>query len=319
MAKYYIDPHLGHLPLSQITVTHVAVWITTLLSSGGRRGGPLSASTVRYARLVLHKALEDAVTTGALLINPVARTQAPHKDLNGMRRRYPAATWSADELRRFLQLVDGHPQAGLFTILATTGMRRSEALALTWGDVNLDRREISIGRALTVTSGIPTRGGTKSGMHRRIAVGEVATDALLDEYDRQLRWAALAGSGWNNAERYVFTDRDGNVYLPARATDRFRSLMSRLPLPRIRLHDLRHTHAVLLLQAGMPVVDVSHRLGHAHPAVTLELYAHALKDPGHALAEAFDRILSDPRWAAGDLLNSRRRHELPLTYPVTDR
>jgi integrase len=52
MAKYYIDPHLGHLPLSQITVTHVAVWITTLLSSGGRRGGPLSASTVRYARLV---------------------------------------------------------------------------------------------------------------------------------------------------------------------------------------------------------------------------------------------------------------------------
>jgi integrase len=305
---YYISPFLGEVPLTGLTVQVVAAWISTLLTAGSRSGGSLSAATVRYARCVLHKALEDAVTEGLLLVNPVSRIPAPYTDINGHRRRYPASTWTIEELRIFLAHAERSPLHSLFVLLATTGLRRGEALGLSWPNVDVARREITVSHAITVDGGQVSRGAPKFGRTRRIAIGDRALDALLDEQDAQASARARAGRGWDNPVGYVFTDAAGNVIRPARATDVFRRLIPALPVRRIRLHDLRHSHAVLLLQAGMSVVDVSHRLGHSNPAMTLELYAHALQQPGHVLAETFDRLLDDP-WRPGDLINSRRRDE----------
>ncbi|WP_052665123.1 tyrosine-type recombinase/integrase [Nitriliruptor alkaliphilus] len=305
--RYYISPHLGRVPLNRVTSASVAAWLNTLLTSGGRRGGSLSAATVRYSRILLHKAFEDAVATGALLVNPVSRVQAPQRDVNGLRRRYPASSWSVEELRTFLHQIDGHQFAPLFTLLSTTGMRRSEALALSWSDVDFKRREVSISKSLAVRDGQPVRGSPKRARSRRIALGEHGADALEDQLDRQQSSRARASSSWSNELDLVFTSPDGSFIPPSRATDRFRVTVARLPLSRIRLHDLRHTHAILLLQAGMPVIDVSQRLGHATPAVTLELYAQALQNPGHALAETFDQLLENRLWASNDLADARRR------------
>jgi integrase len=249
---YYISPYLGEVPLTGLTVQVVAAWISTLLTAGSRSGGSLSAATVRYARCVLHKALEDAVTEGLLLVNPASRIPAPHKDFDGHRRRYPASTWTIEELRLFLQHTDRSPLGSLFVLLATTGLRRGEALALSWPNVDLARREIAVRHAITVDAGQVSRGAPKHGRTRRIAIGERALDALLDEQDTQASARARAGRGWDNPVGYVFTDATGEVIRPGRATDVFRRLIPTLPVRRVRLHDLRHSHAVLPLRRACP-------------------------------------------------------------------
>ncbi|WP_052666759.1 tyrosine-type recombinase/integrase [Nitriliruptor alkaliphilus] len=293
----YIRPHLAELTMREVTVTTVSTWMAMLLSSGGARGQPLAAATVRYARLLLHKAFEDAVRSGALMVNPVSRTENPYRDINGVRVRYPPASWTVEELRVFLDRVDRHQHGPLFTLAAMTGMRRGEALALTWSDIDIDRSELVISRNLTEVDGAPVLGTTKNGKTRRIALGTRALDALHDERDRQASARARAGTRWRNEPDFVFTRPTGDFVRPTVASDAFRTFVGRLPVRRIRFHDLRHTHAILLLHAGTPVVDVSHRLGHADPGVTLKLYAQALHDPGHALAEKFDRLLDNRMWA----------------------
>jgi hypothetical protein len=105
----------------------------------------------------------------------------------------------------------------------------------------------------------------------------------------------------------VFTDTAGNVIRPARATEVFRRLIPALPIRRIRLHD--STFDIRTLCCCRPACPWStSATGHSNPAMTLELYAHALQQPGHVLAETVDRLLDDP-WRPGDLINSRRRDE----------
>jgi integrase len=235
--RYYISPHLGHVPLNRVTSTALTAWMNTLLTSGGRRGGSLSAATVRYARILLHKAFEDAVSTGALLVNPVSRVHAPQRDVDGLRRRYPASSWSAEELRTFLHQIDGRPFAPLFTLLSTTGMRRSEALALSWSDIDFERQEVSISKSLAVRDGRAVRGSPKRARPRRIALGEHGADALADQFDRQESSRARASTSWHNELNLVFTSSDGSFMPPSRATDQFRTIVRRLPLAKIRLHD----------------------------------------------------------------------------------
>jgi integrase len=233
--RYYISPYLGHVPLNRVTSTALTAWMNTLLTSGGRRGGSLSAATVRYARILLHKAFEDAVSTGALLVNPVSRVQAPQRDVDGLRRRYPASSWSAEEQRAFLHQIDGQPFAPLFTLLSTTGMRRSEALALSWSDIDFERREVSISKSLTVRDGRAVRGSPKRARPRRIALGEHGLDAIADQSDRQQSSRARASTSWCNELDLLFTGPDGSFIPPSRASDAFRQTMARLPLPRSAL------------------------------------------------------------------------------------
>jgi integrase len=104
--------------------------------------------------------------------------------------------------------------------------------------------------------------------------------------------AAIEGQRERSAEsELVFTDEDGSPLIPQRITHRFRRLVRRLPLPTIRLHDLRHTHATLLLQAGVPVKVVSERLGHATVALTLDTYAHVLPAMDADAADRFGDLL----------------------------
>jgi len=89
-----------------------------------------------------------------------------------------------------------------------------------------------------------------------------------------------------------FTDEDGEPLIPQRTTHRFRRLVRRLDVPTIRLHDLRHTHATLLLQAGVPIKVISERLGHSTIAMTMDVYAHVLPAMDRDAADRFGDLLA---------------------------
>ena len=244
------------------------------LLRGGRlkgRGKGLSPTTVRRVHATLRRAFRDAVRWGLLEKNPVESCDPPRQARTDAMR-----TWSLEELRTFLELTKDDEWAELWLLLATTGMRRGEALGLRWADVDLRTCVISIRQTIVLVGHRPHIAEPKSARSRRVVVLDANTaDALT-----RLRTNATPRD-------FVFRTADGDPIHPAAVSRRFREIVDGSPLPRIRLHDLRHTYATLALQSGVHPKIVSERLGHSTIALTLDVYSHALPT---LQQEAADRV-----------------------------
>ena len=192
--------------------------------------------------------------------------------------------WTAGELARFLRWAEGRePDLAMgWRLLAVTGMRRGDALALRWRDVDLDAGRLQVRRSVgTVkTKGAAEQlveGPTKTGQARAVDIDSDTVAALR-------AYRATRGSLSLELVRdaaLVLGTFDGRYRHPERYSRRFVEQVVQAPralgddqLPRIRLHDLRHTHTTLLLAAGEPVKVVSERLGHANAMITLTVYQH---------------------------------------------
>lgn len=243
---------------------------------------------------LLHRLFEVAVRWSWLVDNPAKRVNPP-------RYRPPERrTWTAEELGRFLSATEGRWRV-LFTLLAATGLRVSEALALRWQDVDLDQGLVHVRRVVH-----PAPGGgfvfeppkTQAGL-RTVALPEEVMRLLLDY--RQ----ASGGS----EEALMFTRADGKPLHRNDVARAMRRVSRRAGLSSPGPHALRHLHGSHLLACGVPLADVSRRLGHSKPTVTLAIYAHSLGE---------DRRVAE---VAGDLVGSAapRRHlgggpEFPERY-----
>ena len=157
-----------------------------------------------------------------------------------------------------------------------TGMRRGEALGLRWDDIDLEAGRLSVRRAL-IPSGrevVVSEPKTPRG-RRSIALDPETVAVLKAQAARQLAEQADWQEGWTDSG-YVFTTENGESLDPEDVTRYFRQAVKKSMLPTIRLHDLRHTHATLALQAGVHPKVVSERLGHATVSITLDTYSHAI-------------------------------------------
>lgn len=234
---------------------------------------------------VLHRAFAIAVLWRWLPSNPCDRVLKP--TYTPSRR----TLWTRAELETFLEATAEHWLYPLWVLLLGTGCRLGEALALTWEDVGL-------GVAVTVTGtlhhldgeAVTTAPKTPSAM-RTVVVPSEVTDALHRQKAQQDAWRETAGTEWYETG-FVFTGRTGKPLhrsVPAHAMKRF---CERLDLPPVTPHGLRHLHATLLLDEGVPVTAVSARLGHANPNVTMKIYAHALAGQDGQAAQAIGRVLA---------------------------
>jgi integrase len=157
-----------------------------------------------------------------------------------------------------------------------TGMRRGEAAGLRWVDVDLKSARISVCQArVTVGYKVQLSEPKTRRVRRSIALDGGTVSVLRHWKGGQARERLEWGPAWTNTG-YVFTREDGLPYHPDRVTKLFEEAVERLNLPRIRLHDLRHTHATIALSAGVHPKVVSERLGHANISITLDTYSHAV-------------------------------------------
>ena len=256
-----IVSHLDQTTLGSLTPSQVQRLQTDLLASGGRDDRLLAAKTVANTQVVLHKALADAVRLGLLDHNVVSAVSPPRVP------RPRLSVWTVDQLRDFLTVASSHRFSAAFVVLATTGMRRSEVLGLRWSDIDYDDRSLSIVRTLTVVAGRPIVTAPKSAASRRLVYLDASTiDALRAHRD----------SSTVSRDDYVFQSADGQPVNPASFSNTFDRLVARSGLPRIRLHDLRHTYATLALRLGTHPVLLSERLGHTSIAVTIDRYSHVI-------------------------------------------
>ena len=157
-----------------------------------------------------------------------------------------------------------------------TGMRRGESLGLRWEDVDFANARLSVRSALIPSGREVVVSEPKTARGRRsIALDPETVEVLKTQAARQLADQEEWGDGWIDSG-YVFTKENGEPLHPEAVTRYFRQAVRRSMLPTIRLHDLRHTHATLALQAGVHPKVVSERLGHATVAITLDTYSHAI-------------------------------------------
>lgn len=235
------------------------------------RGGGLSPRSIRYVHTILHRGLKDAVRWGRLARNPADAADPPRASAMPSPE---LKTWTADELRYFLEYIAEDRLHPAFMLLATTGMRRGEALGIRWADLDLEASRVSIRQTVIVINHNVRFGTPKTAKGKRtVALDTVSVAALRVHRQRQLEERMLMGAGWQD-HGLVFTTPLGGPLHPERFSRDFNKRVARAGLPRITLHSLRHTWATLALEAGVNPKVVQERLGHAGIAITLQVYSH---------------------------------------------
>lgn len=289
--ELHVLPTLGATALSAISSSMLNHLYASLLDNGKLNGGGggLSARSVRYTHAIIRKVLADAVDAGLLAVNPAANAKPPR----AARSAAPTMNfWTADELARFLDVIRGHQLELAFHLLALTGMRRGEVLGLRWDDVDHDAGRLAIRRSRVVVGYTVHELAPKSHQARVVDLDRT-TVALLREHRDAVGPAVASG--------VPVVTVNGLPAHPDRLTKVFDEIIRLNGMRRIRLHDLRHTHATLALRAGVPVKVISERLGHESPAFTLTQYAHVM--PGMQ-AEAAEQVAALIRGAQSGPVNA---------------
>lgn len=216
-------------------------------------------------------------------MNPADAADPP----KGRKERRDLPAWPREQLIAFLGHVANHRLYALWRLMATTGLRRGEALGLRWQDVDMEAGTISVRQALVPVDGKVIISDPKTAKGRRsLALDPVTLAALQAHAARQADEQSQWGEAWCDSG-YVFCCEDGAPLDPHRTSKEFQRLIAGAALPRIPLHGLRHTYATLALSSGVNPKIVSARLGHSTVALTLDIYSHVLPQQDQ---EAADRI-----------------------------
>ena len=199
--------------------------------------------------------------------------------------------WDAAELTRFISHVSDDRLGALWRLYAIVGLRRGEALALRWSEVDLEGGALRIERTLSEIGGRLIWGAPKtSNGCRTIALDAETVTLLRSHRARQSAERLALGEGYRDAG-LVFCREDGGPIWPGTVSAQFHALSTRAGLPTIRLHDLRHSAASLALAGGVDLKTVSSNLGHSGIAITADLYAHVLPATARAAAERVARMV----------------------------
>ena len=187
---------------------------------------------------------------------------------------------------------EGHPLYPIVALAIATGARRGEIAGLTWADIDLEVKTMTIARALELTRqhGIRVKPPkTRSGL-RTISLPALAVNALREHRIKTLELRMVLGAGALPADAPVFATVEGEWLSPDAITDQWRFTVKTLGLPRVTFHSIRHSHASALIAAGLDVLTISHRLGHSKASITLDVYGHLFKLDDRAAANAIDAL-----------------------------
>ncbi len=284
IARTHLIPALGSIPLTVLRPQHIQTYYGKALESGRRDGnGGLSAQTVQHHHRVLYEALKHAVKHGILVRNVAEAVDPPRPEHKEMAALGPEAA------NRLLEAMRRSPYYVLFYTDLFTGLRRSELLALRWCYVDLDLASLSVVETLHQLHNrefVFRQPKSKRG-RRQIALSPSLALLLRQHRAEQEGTQKLLGLELSPSD-LVFSRPDGSPLQPDSITQAFTRLARSIGLQGVRFHDLRHTHATLMLRQGIHPKVVSERLGHSGIAITLDTYSHVLPGLQEAAAQRFE-------------------------------
>ena len=265
-----IIPALGGTPLTRLRPAQISETYATALKTGRRDGsGGLSPATVVYMHRIIKHALADAVRWELLVRNPAAAVDPPKVERAAM------VVYDMAETVEVLETLRGSRLFVPVMLAVLCGLRRGEICALRWRHVDLAGGALSV-----VESAEQTKAGVrlkppKSGRGRAVSLSATVIEELRAHRQRQAEELLRLGIRQSDGT-FIYTREDGEAMQPRSLSQAWRLARATMPLPRIRLHDLRHGHATHLLAAGVHPKIASERLGHSRVGITLDLYSHVL-------------------------------------------
>lgn len=271
--RNYIIPGLGDYRLDKLTDEMIEDLYSNMLKK-------YASWTLVKTHRVLKTVLNYAEARGHIQQNPIRLVDAP-----GLSRK-ELQVWDEKQVRLFLDTAKKESRYYIAFMLAlTTGMRKGEVLGLRWKDIDVKNWSLSVNQTLS-NDGKQFQEAKTDGSHRSIALPLQTMEALKEHRTLIKKDKMKAGPTYKDNGLVVCT-KLGTKILPKNLTRAFEKVMNKAELPHIRFHDLRHTHATIMLKQGVHPKIVSERLGHSSVQVTLDTYSHILPGLQDAAAAQF--------------------------------
>ncbi len=287
LLRLHVIPRIGHLRLDRLRPVHLEDLYRALQEPRDRGGAGLSGTTALQVHRVLHRAFTVGMRWGLLSRNPADYVQAPRKTTQEI------TLPDAGTVLRLLVALEGTRLHAPVALVAMTGLRRGEVLALRWADVDLEAGTMAVVRSLEQTrEGLAFKDLKNPRSRRRLPLPPAAVALLRAHRKAQAEERLQAGRGWADHD-LVFPGPLGHPWPPGAFTTAFRKAVARAGL-RLRFHDLRHLVATTMLTSGADVRTTAGVLGHADPATTLRVYSHAVQVAQKEALEKVQRAILGP-------------------------
>jgi integrase len=282
VVQKHLIPELGQYQLQKLTPSHIQKYYNS---------SPLSDKTKSIHQAILYQALKVAMIQENLIKKNPAELVAEKP--NGKKITQEMQTWNQEEIRKFLKVAKQKSlQTEVFYTLALeTGMRKGELCGLIWGDINFEAGMVSVIRTLLKSGINPILGTPKNGKSRTIKLSKTTVELLKKLKVKQSEIKLCQGTKLDD-QNYIFTKQNGKpLQINNLAENEFNKLITQAGVKKIRIHDLRHTAATLMIENGVPIKEVSERLGHSDVGITLNRYSHVTPAMQEKAALVMDQIL----------------------------
>ena len=268
----YIKPIIGHIKLQELTAQQIQMYLIRLSDDYH-----LSPNTVLKHYELLNYSMEFAVRQDYMSKNPIEKVERPKK------HQHEAKFYTTEQLAELLTLVKGDQLELTVNLAAYFGLRRGEICGLTWEDADFENEMIYVRKTRTSAGSEIIEKDTKNrSSTRKLAMPKTIKYLLKKEYDNQQKLRKELGEAYIDTDYIVVMD-GGKPYRPNYLSQLFGEFLEKHELPKIVLHELRHTFASLSNDAGIPEFNVGKALGHSTPSTTKKIYTH-LFDPVHTSA-----------------------------------
>lgn len=276
--RLYMLPLFGRKKMKDVKVIHIQDWHQWLSKTH-------SMTTVADAHKLMKRIFKDAVAWEVINKNPFDKVPTPTSKFKTME------TWTKEDVATFLQGSKDDAMYIAFYLALATGMRQSEILGLTWSNVSFEHQYITVNSVLETRSKQLINDTKTKSSSRRIDCSADLMNELKKHRTRQKQMKLIAGTAWKNDYDLVITTGFGTPIVARNLIRSFARLKKKLGLKEITFHELRHTHASLLLQNKVHPKIVSERLGHSTIKMTLDVYSHLIPTMQKEAADLFDQLL----------------------------
>ncbi len=272
--RNHMIPFLGHIPIQKLTAMDIQRYYNHLLKEGRFDGkGGLSPNTVRKHHANLHHVLDYALKMGLLSQNVTKRVTPPKI------KKFKAGCYTESQVKKLFDTAKGFRIEVAIHLAASLGLRRSEICGLRWKDIDFKKGTITVAQVNVQFNGkINFIKDPKSEAGFRKQTASLSLLALLKQVRiKQKEDKLRLGQYYVESDR-VLRNEDGSIIKPARLSHIFESFISKNKLPKIRLHDLRHTYATILLKHGVAYKAVQERMGHSDIGILFNTYGHVIDE-----------------------------------------
>ena len=278
LSRLHITPEIGNVRLSKLEPRAVQALLN-------RKSKELSAGTTQHIRTTLRAALNFGIKNRMIAYNAASHVEVPNQE-------HEVEPLTAEQATHLLKAAENTPIGAMLVLGVRLGLRRGELLGLQWPDVNFDDRTLNIVRSIQRIPGQPLEAAplkTKKS-RRTISLPEEVIRTLHEHRAHQAR-QRLAATEWHPMD-LIFANSIGKPLEPRRVDTLFKQCLKRAGLPQsVRVHDMRHTAAALLLEQGADLFSVSRLLGHASIQLTSDVYGHLTKGGNQRLTAQMNAVM----------------------------